>query len=216
MSDKKTKENIVNINKDMDSIKQLTKESTELLGRLSDKSYKSLIPKFNIPKFNIPVAGDLFKNNEINNLPIQRSFEMPTVDSRNRAERKEDFESEILKIDLQKITLLLDTLKNIENEEISMSEIKDLQQNITNALIKYKRTINTFEGLNSDLAVQLDYKRNELKFLAKADWKNKFRLFFFRMLWTILFVVSLFAVGYIDKEYEWAELPMSKYFNATK
>ena len=230
-NDKKT--SLKDINKQMESIRKLTEPYKKIIDAINNPAIhaqKELVSKFSkigesiqIPKFNEKkknsMIGDAFKNNDLWNInePLKRTIPkitIPSLDNRSRAERREDFETEILKIDQKKIKLLIDVLKKVKkHEDIVESEITDLQENVINTLTKYERTISTFEALNSDLAVQLDYKKNELKFTAKADWKNKFRLFFFRVLWTLLFVSSLFAVGYIEQEYEWAHLPMSKYFD---
>jgi hypothetical protein len=228
------KNTLSDISKNMESIRKLTDQSEKLtksFGAINNnsafKASRELSNKFKTPNFNTEnifkqnnIIVDALKNNNLvgKNNPIKRTIpiiDMPLLDNRSRAELKEDFETEILKIDREKIKLLIDTLKKVKNDKgIQQSKIKDLQENTINTLIKYERTISTFEALNSDLAVQLDYKKNELKFTTKADWRDKFRLFFFRVLWTLLFVVSLFAVGYIEQEYDWAHLPMSKYFNA--
>ncbi|SMM98222.1 hypothetical protein SPONL_2060 [uncultured Candidatus Thioglobus sp.] len=229
-NDKKT--TLGDINKNMESIRKLTEQSrklTEPYKKILDanptvQSQTDLVSKFpklgeSIEKFNVfkpnkIIIGNALKNNGYES--IKRTIpkvDISSMDYRSRAEQKEDFETKILEIDQKKIRLLVDVWKKIENnKEIKLLEVKDLEESTINTLIKYQRTISTFEVLNSDLAVQLDYKKNELKFIAMADWKNKFRLFFFRILWTILFVGSLFVVGYIEKEYEWANLPMSKYF----
>jgi len=58
-------------------------------------------------------------------------------------------------------------------------------------------------------------KEKELKLEAKHDWAEKFRLYFFRVLASLLFIITLFTIGYIEKEYEWATLPLSKYVSKT-
>ncbi len=175
------------------------------------KIYKNLVE-------GIEIIPDALKDEKLDRLEkVHRgipSLGTQKNDDRNRAEIKEDFETEILKIDQDTIELLIVTWEEIQdNEEVTLDEVSGLKEDTINTLIKYQRTINTFKELNSDLAVRLDYKKNELKFITLADWKSKFRLFFFRILWTLLFVSSLFTVGYIEQEYEWAHLPMSKYFS---
>lgn len=240
-NDKKT--TLSDINKNMESIRELTEQSKKItepykkkLDAINNnaafqvsKRIQDKLAKFSLPlsKFNtggafgkIKVLDDALKNKNLKGLEkVQRTIPTPyipslgKIDNRNRAERKEDFEVEMLKIDQKKITLLIDVWEKLKNnKEITPNEVIGLKEDTINTLIKYQRTINTFKELNSDLAVQLDYKKNELKFITQADWKNKFRLFFFRVLWTLLFISSLFAVGYIEHEYEWAHLPMSKYF----
>ncbi len=225
MSDKTNELDSINTN--MELIRNLTKKS-KMLGeyrKIYDnpmtkafKSAQDMQKKYKNLTEGINIIPDAFKDGELDGLKkVHR--DMPflgtqKIDNRNRAEIKEDFDAEILKIDQKKIKLLIDVWEEIQdNKKITLDEVSGLKEDTINTLIKYQRTINTFKELNSDLAVRLDYKKNELKFITRADWKSKFRLFFFRILWTLLFVSSLFAVGYIEQEYEWAHLPMSKYFS---
>lgn len=219
-------ESIIN-NPAMEAVKKLNKKSTSIGSALGKSTLlRSILGKstsigsalLGRSKHPNIIGKALIKDNlppttkQINREMLNLSF-----DKRSRAERAEDFETELLKIDRERIKLLINTLEKInKNPEIKKSDIKEIQDSVIKTLVKYERTISTFEALNSDLAIQLDYKKNELKFIAKSDWRDKFRLLFFRILGTIFFISALFVIGHIEHKYDWAHLPMSKYFNVDK
>ncbi len=210
------------INEKMELIRKLTERSETLRSLQNNSAIEAFRSAQDMQKIyknlKVNIIPDAFKDEKLDGLEkVHRgipSLGTQKNDDRNRAEIKEDFETEILKVDQERVELLIVAWEEIQdNKEITLDKVSYLKENTIYTLIKYQRTINTFKELNSDLAVRLDYKKNELKFITWADWKSKFRLFFFRILWTLLFISSLFAVGYIEQEYEWAHLPMSKYFS---
>ncbi len=163
----------------------------------------SSIPNFAVPK--IPSLGPL------------ATPKITPVDRRSRAEIREDFESTLRKIDKEQIESLIDFLNNIENDGNESIEEKILKEkdSLENTLIKFSRCIKKFDVLNSDEERKLHLKEKELRLEASHDWKDKFRLFFFRGLASALLIVTLFTIGYIEHEYEWAHLPMSKYLKVS-
>ena len=149
------------------------------------------------------------------NLPAPSSYSTPALslpDKRTRAEIREDFEKELAALDFKEIEGLKEKLLDIREAK----DIMPLKEDIENSLIKFLRYYDKFEDLNSEESRKVALKEKELALEAKHDWKEKFRLFIFRILASILLIVTLFAIGYIEHEYEWARLPMSKYLDASK
>lgn len=152
-----------------------------------------------------------------NNLGGLGSLEstMPNLtlpDKRSRAERKEDFEKEISALDKKAITELKDKLIGLTKDADGRQEdIWLLKNDLENSLIKFIRYIDEFEDLNSDESRKLSHKKKELKLDARHDWADKSRLFIFRVLASTLFICTLFIIGYVEREYDWATLPLSKY-----
>ena len=141
-------------------------------------------------------------------------YELPSIpvrDNRSRAEVREDFERKLEELDLEAIELLKEKAVNI----IEPDEFFKLKDDLENSLIKFLRFYRTFQDLNSEESRKVALKEKELKLEAKHDWRSKFRLFFFRILASALLVVTLFAIGYIEHQYDWARLPMTKYFSPT-
>ncbi|WP_415902197.1 hypothetical protein ACMXYR_14935 [Neptuniibacter sp. QD29_5] len=138
------------------------------------------------------------------------------IDRRSRAEIREDFEKELSKIDKKHIDDLISFFHGVEergpDESVEEQFLKE-SESIKNTLIKFSRTIEDFNHLNSEQERKLSLKEQELSLEASHDWREKFRLFFFRVLASGLLVVTLFAIGYIEHEYDWAHLPMSKYLS---
>jgi DNA-directed RNA polymerase subunit F len=153
---------------------------------------------------------EAFKN--LPQMPKVAPYRPLIPDNRTRSERREDFEKELAALDKDALTKLLERIKEIteryEGYENALWENKDDIQNAISKLIKY---IDKFENLNSEEARKIEFKRRELALETSHDWKEKFRTFFFRILASILFISTLFAIGYIEHEYEWARLPLSKY-----
>ncbi|MEZ9178309.1 hypothetical protein ACP43V_08670 [Vibrio genomosp. F10 str. 9ZC157] len=131
-------------------------------------------------------------------------------DKRSRTEIRDDFEKELK-------ALNKDAIEKLKNDICDMDQYSEEYNNskndIENALIKILRFYDKFEDLNSEESRKVALKEQELKLEAKHDWAEKFRLFFFRVLASVLFIVTLFSIGYIEKEYDWATLPMSKYMS---
>lgn len=159
-----------------------------------------------IPDFSVPKMPELKKAPEIQ-----------PIDRRSRAETREDFEKELNKIDKEQLESLINFLQEVESDDSESIESKFLREreSIENALIKLSRHLKKFEDLNSDEERKLYLKEKELKLEASHDWRDKFRLFFFRGLASALLITTLFTIGYIEHEYEWAHLPMSKYLKTS-
>ena len=147
--------------------------------------------------------------NNIDSLTGNRSFEIPSPiipDNRSRAERREDFEKRLKSLDKKAI----EDLKERVIETSDSEELMNLKEDIEDSLVKFIRFYDRFEDLNSEESRKVALKEKELKLDARYDWREKSRLFLFRILGSALVVVTLFAIGYIEHEYEWARLPMSK------
>ncbi len=142
------------------------------------------------------------------------NYEPPSIsvpDKRSRAEVREDFERELEELDLS----ALEDLKQKALDASEPEEFFDLKDDLENSLVKFLRFYSAFEDLNSEESRKVSLKEKELKLDARHDWSNKFRLFFFRVLASVLLVVTLFGIGYIENRYDWAKLPMTKYFSPT-
>ncbi len=150
----------------------------------------------------------------IDALTRNMNFEIPKPiipDNRSRAERREDFEKKLKSLDKK-------TIENLKDRVIEIREPEDLmalKEDIEDSLIKFIRFYDRFDDLNSEESRKVSLKEKELKLDARYDWREKARLFLFRILGSALVVVTLFAIGYIEHEYEWARLPMSKYLNTS-
>ena len=152
--------------------------------------------------------------NNIDALTRNMNLEIPRPiipDNRSRAERREDFEEKLKSLDKKTIESLKD--KVIETHE--PEDLMALKEDIEDSLIKLISFYDRFEDLNSEESRKVALKEKELKLDAHYDWREKARLFLFRILGSALVVVTLFAIGYIEHEYEWARLPMSKYLNTS-
>ncbi|NAW97339.1 MULTISPECIES: hypothetical protein [unclassified Vibrio] len=130
--------------------------------------------------------------------------ELLIPDTRSRTERQDDFEKKLKDLDKNAIEKLK---LSLAHSQWDSNIIRDVDL----ALEKLLKFYNDFEDLNSQESRKIAWKEKDLKVEAKYDWKAKSRLFFFRVLASVLFIVTLFTIGYIEKEYDWATLPMSKY-----
>ncbi len=152
--------------------------------------------------------------NGLNAMTENRSYEVPSSivpDKRTRAEVREDFEKKLKALDK-------DAIEELKNKILDIHEADDfiyLKKDIEDSLVKFIRYYDHFEDLNSDESRKVGLKEKELKLDARYDWREKARLFFFRILASALLVVTLFVIGYVEHEYEWAKLPMSKYLNTS-
>ncbi|EGQ9279566.1 hypothetical protein K6672_004301 [Vibrio vulnificus] len=144
------------------------------------------------------------------NQPSLSEYRPIIPDKRSRTEIREDFEKELQALDKDAIEKLKDDICAMEQYSEEYSNSKN---DVENALVKFLRFYDKFEDLNSEESRKVALKEQELKLEAKHDWAEKFRLFFFRVLASVLFIVTLFTIGYIEKEYDWATLPMSKYIS---
>ncbi|ELH7496491.1 hypothetical protein ACSYON_004354 [Vibrio vulnificus] len=144
------------------------------------------------------------------NQPSLSEYRPIIPDKRSRTEIREDFEKELQALDKDAIEKLKDDICVMEQYSEEYSNSKN---DVENALVKFLRFYDKFEDLNSEESRKVALKEQELKLEAKHDWAEKFRLFFFRVLASVLFIVTLFTIGYIEKEYDWATLPMSKYIS---
>lgn len=150
----------------------------------------------------------------IDRLAASSSYEIqgPIIpDNRSRLEVREDFERKLKSLDKDKIEDLLVKVEKINNPD----EFISLREDIEDSLVKFIRFYDCFEDLNSEESRKVALKEKELKLDARYDWRDKARLFFFRILGSALVVVTLFVIGYVEHEYEWARLPMTKYLNTS-
>ena len=136
---------------------------------------------------------------------------IPVPDNRSRTERREDFEKDLSALDKKALIELKEQIIDLSEHGSGSSDLWAHKEDIENSLIKLIRYIDKFEDLNSDESRKVALKEQELKLEAKHDWAEKFRLFFFRVLATGLFIASLFIMGYVEHNYDWARLPLSKY-----
>jgi hypothetical protein len=148
-------------------------------------------------------------------MPASKFPTLSTPDKRSRTERREDFEKELAAIDKDAILELESRILDISSYgDSSKDDFWDTKETVEKTLVKFLRTLDKFEDLNAEESRKIGLKEQELKLESKHDWANKTRLFFFRVLATILFISSLFVIGYVEHTYEWARLPMSKYIKA--
>jgi hypothetical protein len=144
--------------------------------------------------------------------PIEINVPPPrSLDTRTRVEKREDFERELNEIDQKKLEGLVQYLRAKEKKIYNDKIHDDIPELIENSIIKLSIYIKKFEqyGLEEERKLAIKYK--ELKLEASHDWREKFRLFIFRILASLLFIITLFSIGYIEHNYEWARLPLSKY-----
>lgn len=152
--------------------------------------------------------------NGLSSMTKSQYYEAPrpiVQDNRSRAEVREDFEKKLKSIDMSVIEGLKDKIIDIREPE----EMMALKEDIEDSLIKFIRYYERFEDLNSDESRKVALKEKELKLESRYDWREKARLFFFRVLGSALVIVTLFVIGYVEHEYEWAHLPMSKYLSTS-
>ena len=143
----------------------------------------------------------------------ETKFPSPIIpDKRSRTEVREDFEKELSLLDKSALIELKEAIISIhEHGESPETDLFSHKNDIENALTILIRHIDNFNDINSDESRKVSLKEAELKLEAKHDWSEKTRLFFFRVLASLLFILTLFTIGYIEHEYDWARLPMSKY-----
>ncbi|ELB2152578.1 hypothetical protein QNS29_004766 [Vibrio parahaemolyticus] len=163
-------------------------------------------------KFGMPDMSGITKvlSSLERNQPSLSEYSPIIPDKRSRTEIREDFEKELQALDKDAIEKLKDDVCAMDQYSEEYSNSKN---DVENALVKILRFYDKFENLNSEESRKVALKEQELKLEAKHDWAEKFRLFFFRVLASVLFIVTLFTIGYIEKEYDWATLPMSKYIS---
>lgn len=130
-------------------------------------------------------------------------------DKRSRQDVQEDQALELAQINKQSLIDLRECCREIRSDEEWLKHSND----VDNVLTKFINCISDFEKLNAESHRKIELKRAELKLDEWHDWKEKGRTFLFRVLASALFIASLFAIGYIDHEYEWARLPLAGYIN---
>lgn len=149
---------------------------------------------------------------QFNNMGIPEAPYIPPVpDKRSRTEIREDFEKELVALDKKALIELKETIIDISEYDSGESKLWAHKDDIENSIVKLIRYLDKFEDLNSEESRKVALKEKELKLEARHDWAEKSRLFFFRILATVLFIASLFIMGYIEHNYDWARLPLSKY-----
>jgi hypothetical protein len=134
---------------------------------------------------------------------------MPVRDDRSRAEVREDLERELEALDFDALERLKEKAIDTMDPELFI----ELKNDLENSLVKFLRFYRKFEDLNSEESRKIALKEKELKLEARHDWASKFRLFFFRILASVLLIFTLFGIGYVEHSYDWARLPMTKYFS---
>lgn len=116
--------------------------------------------------------------------------------------------------DKHRLDVLIRVIDDIDDDRLNNNEFyKFLRNEVRAALESYQGALETFQNLNSEEHRRLYLKRREQRLDIVHDWKEKGRLFIFRILAAILFVVMIFTIGYIEAEYEWARLPLTKYLS---
>lgn len=134
------------------------------------------------------------------------------MDNRTRAEINEDYEKRLASIKVEDVNRLIGKLssieKKLEDDDDSNYKLFQANRDALTILLRYKED---FERHTSEMEQRLRYKQREVNIEKRADWAEKFRLFFFRTLGAALLVITLFTVGYIEHNYEWARLPLSAY-----
>ena len=163
-----------------------------------------------VGRFDPSEALDPFKNTRLPSVQYTPQ-NIPVPDKRSRKEIREDFEKELVALDKKTLIELKETIIDIRDNELGESKLWAHKDDIENSIEKLIRYIDKFEDLNSEESRKVALKETELKLEAKHDWAEKSRLFFFRVLATALFIASLFIIGYIEHNYDWARLPLSKY-----
>lgn len=146
--------------------------------------------------------------------PIASLKDFVPPDNRTRAERREDLERSLSGIDREGLRELVNIVDDVAGSSVkSPAILKERLSDIKHALMKFEKLHDEFLHLNSQEDRRISYRDKELRLEALHDWKDKFRLFFFRVLASVLFVVMVFAIGYIEHEYDWARLPLAKYMD---
>lgn len=138
-------------------------------------------------------------------------------DKKSGYEKRGDLEVELTEIDFSRIERLRDGVRNLYSLETDDEENRErIKSEIDDVLTKYLNTYEKFEKFNSAESRNLYFKKQELALEASHDWSEKCRLFLFRILGSVLLVVTLFGIGYIESEFDWANLPMTKYLSAAQ
>lgn len=120
--------------------------------------------------------------------------------------------------------------KNVQDMDIYDEKDRQLLNDVEDAIQRYIDDYQEFKKLNSEqirqismrkAELELEHETHQLKLMAKDaeakleskyDWKSKWRHLFIKSLGTALFISLLLFVGWLVKNYEWAELPYSSLF----
>lgn len=114
--------------------------------------------------------------------------------------------------DAEKLSALVRVLNDIDEDRLNKSEMFTfMSTHVRAALEKYEQTHDHYLRLNDESQRRIATKREELRLDSLHHWKELGRQFFFRVLAVALFVAMLFAIGYIDHQFEWARLPLAQY-----
>lgn len=144
----------------------------------------------------------------LNHKPEVNIPDLQSIDNRSRTEKKEDREFELALIDFDDINEALEFMEDpsvVESmDDDALIEKKKL---VVDCLEKFSRYKAEFEELNSDHYRRIKLKQHELFIEANADWKEKWRTFWFRVLGSLLLIITLFAIGTIHHHVNWLYLP---------
>ena len=102
----------------------------------------------------------------------------------------------------------LTIVSRLNNFEMNLFRFRTHVFDLAEAL---KNQISESEKLNQADAQKLKQQREAFRLEARYDWYGKFRTFLFSVMGAVLFIVTLFTIGYIEKNYDWAVLPLAKY-----
>ncbi|MCW8336741.1 hypothetical protein, partial [Vibrio paucivorans] len=122
--------------------------------------------------------------------------------------------------------------KKVRDLDIYSEDDSDVLSDVEDALQRFIDEHRKLKELNSEQYRQITIKKAELelehenhvlklaakdaesKLDSKYDWKAKWRHLFIKSLGTALFIILLLFVGWLVKNYEWAELPYSGLFKS--
>lgn len=129
--------------------------------------------------------------------------------------------------DSKRFMLLIDAIERLPEESAQdflvknkhdvlklFSSLRDTQIDVgelAKSLVSY---VQRFEALAADEERNLTLKRKEHNIEAWYDWYEKLRTFLFRAFGAVLLIATLFTIGYIEKTYDWATLPLAPYLKS--
>jgi hypothetical protein len=108
------------------------------------------------------------------------------------------YSQEVLKKNSEKILKLIE--RNTNKQYVVDKLIKDL-----------KTQIETYQNNNTEIQKQIYTQKALNRIDAWSDFFGKIRTFGFSILGSILFVITIFGIGYIEKNVDGAYLPLAKY-----
>lgn len=211
------KEQVDKVNKVMDESAEATKILDSINGGIPNK-FTELVDKISGGLHHTKLAGIMKDLSKTQLGSVTHPFEPIKTripDLRSSEQRRADKEQELAKIDKQSISSALNVINDFIKQDRATSTLSLTAEanNIKNCLLKFEKYIDDLEEANSDKARKIALKKEEQKLDAKYDFWEKVRLFGFRVLGSILLIVTVFAIGTIDAKVEWLHLPLSSYIN---